>query len=78
MFNYDKRFIPGHKCKGKLFIFSTEENTFWEIFDEEDMEEEGEIKILEIEDESKISFHALQRKIGMRTIMLEGFIKSRV
>lgn len=33
-FNCDDKFSPSHKCKGKLFRFSAEDNTFWEFEDE--------------------------------------------
>lgn len=75
-FNYDEKFSPRHKCRGKLFRFSDKNNTFWELADTDEGEEEAGIKILKIEEESEISLQALQGRIGIINIRLEGFIKS--
>lgn len=29
--NCDEKFVPWHKCKGRLFRFSAEDNTLWEL-----------------------------------------------
>lgn len=78
-FNCDDRFIPGHKCKGKMFMLSAEESYLLEMEEQEEiinMEEElEEIPIIRSnEAPTGISMHAFEGHMNPSTIRLEGFI----
>lgn len=74
-FNCDDKFVPGHKCKGKMFRLSADESCLWEVEDTEEHQDEEEIEVIIPEGQTKISFHAFEGHINANTIRLDGYIK---
>lgn len=63
--------MPGHKCKGKLFLFNVEKDCLVEMVDpasEVSEEHDGDMEI---------SMHALSGSFNPRTIRLSGVIKGQ-
>lgn len=80
-FNCDDKFIPGHKCKGRIFRLSADQSCFWEIEKEneveaeiEESEEEENIQIIQ-GDQTEISLCAFEGHINSNTIRSDRFIK---
>lgn len=72
-FNCDEKFIPGHKCRGRLFRMDTEQHCLWELVG---MEDEAKGKEEERED-MEISLHALAGTFNPRTIRLTGAVQGQ-
>lgn len=49
-FNYDDKFSPGHKCKGRIFKLLGDETTFWEV--EHECDQGDTVEEVQIEDDT--------------------------
>lgn len=67
-FNCDESYVPGHKCKGRLFRMEAGGNCLIEL-----VEQHCE----EIESREEISLHALSGTFNPHTIRLTGWVRNR-
>lgn len=74
-FNCDKSYVPGHKCKGRLFRMDVESNCLVLLLEQRGNDEEDEEGSSSA---TEINLYAFSKTFNPRIIRLTGWVRNRL